>query len=88
MADNYVWNKPATSTLKFSVALSENGNIAGEGEDAAGSKVFALPGIKSDSTFAQADTAYNEIYGKIAGMRYDKNSGTLTTVYTVKEEGE
>lgn len=82
---SYEWNKPATSTIRFGVAINENGHLAGEGDEAVGTKTISLNGIKTDSDFDKADAVYNEIYGKIAGARYDKSTGVKTVQYFVKE---
>lgn len=71
----YQWATNKTMAVKFDVALNENGSIKQSGEEAAGKKTFTLQGVKSDATFDQANTVYNEIFGKIAGGTYDQSSG-------------
>ena len=87
----YQWTTSPTMSVKFDVALNENGNIKQSGEDAAGKKTISLAGIKSDATFDQANAVYNEIFGKIAGGTYDQASAIRTItggVELVQEQQE
>lgn len=75
--------------LKANVAINEDGNIAQSGETAAANKALSLQGVKSGATLAEANTFYNEIYGKIGGASYDSDTMVKTVTYTVVDvQGE
>lgn len=75
--------------LKANVAINEDGNIAQSGETVAANKALSLQGVKSGATLAEANTFYNEIYGKIGGATYDSDTMVKTVTYTVEDvQGE
>jgi len=79
------WKTPAVATVKFNVALNENGEIAQASDTAAGNKSYSMNGIKQNATFDQASTVYDAFVGDLAGGRFDENSGEKIVRYTVED---
>lgn len=72
------WSTGTTATVKFDIALNENGNIAQSGDTAAGKKSYSMNNIKADATFSETARVYTAFVTGIAGGRYDESSGELT----------
>ena len=72
------FENPATSVLKVAVPVNQDGNIAQDGETAAGNKLFTLKGFKTDGSADDADKIFTEIFTNIAGTTYDTLSATQT----------
>ena len=79
------WKDPAVATVKFNIALNENGEIAQSSDTAAGNKSYSMNGIKRDATFDEASAVYGAFVTDLAGGRYDENSGKLIIEKTVQE---
>lgn len=82
------WDNPKTATVKFNVALNENGNIAQTGDTAAGNKAFSIPGIKSTANLSDTKTVYSAFVEGLAGGRYDDTTGEKIVKYKVVEVEE
>lgn len=74
---NYEWSTANTGSVKFDIALNDNGNIAQSSQTAAGAKSYSMSNIKSDATFDQASGAYGAFLGLVGG-RFDESTGELT----------
>ena len=79
------WSTATTGTVKFDVALNENGNIAQTGDTAAGKKSFSMNNIKSDAVFSDCAAVYSAFVTGIGGGRYDETTGELTIKKKVVE---
>ena len=82
------WDNPVTATVKFNVALTENGTIAQSGDTAAGNKAFSIPGIKSTANLSDTKTVYSAFVTGLAGGRYDDTTGEKIVKYKVVEVDE
>ena len=79
------WVTPKTATVKFNVAMNENGNIAQSGDTAVSQKVFSMQGIKTDADFDAASGTYSAFVTGLAGGRYDSDTGKKLVEYKVGE---
>lgn len=73
------------SSLKVNVDLNAAGNIAQDGETAAGQKAITINGFKASGNLAAADTVFNKLIGNIAGGTYDTLSAVKITIQGVNE---
>ena len=73
----YEWSTANTGSVKFDVALNENGNLALESQTAAGKKSISMTNIKSDAVFSDCAKVYTNFLDVVGG-RYDEASGELT----------
>lgn len=80
------WDNPRTATVKFNVAMNENGNIAQSGDTAVGNKAFSIQGIKSDANLSDTKTVYSAFVEGLAGGRYDDATGEKVVKYKVVDE--
>ena len=79
------WITPKTATVKFNVAMAEDGTIAQSGDTATSQKVFSMQGIKTDADFDAASATYSAFVTGLAGGRYDNTSGKKLVEYRVGE---
>ena len=71
------WSTANTGSVKFNVTLNENGNIALEGQTAAGQKAISMTNIKSDAVFSDCAKVYSSFLDVVGG-RFDSDSGVMT----------
>lgn len=79
------WVTPKTATVKFNVAMTENGTIAQSGDTATSQKVFSMQGIKTDADFDASSSTYSAFVTGLAGGRYDSDTGKKLIEYKVGE---
>ena len=82
----YTWATPSTMSVSMGVNVNAAGNIAQDGEDAAGIKTISISGIKKDATFSQAKSVYDTFVGDIAGGSYVESTAQGVVKFGVVEQ--
>ena len=82
----YTFNNPLISDLKVNVDLNAEGNIAQEGETAAGQKTFTIKGFTANGNATQAIDVFNRLIEGIVGGSYDTLSATRTITQSIIEQ--
>ena len=77
------WSAGTTAKVSFSVNTNENGNIATNGETAAGNTKIEMKGIKSDATLEQSKAVFGAFVEDIIDGTYNEDTGKKTVEYTV-----
>jgi len=87
MSWNYTINQPLN--LKMPVAVNAAGNIAQEGETAAGQKLLYFATWSSDliseSPGAKIETFTSDFVGDVLGANYDMLNSKITADYVAEE---